>query len=94
MNVPVPDARAGEPSVCGNVEVFPLFIGLPFDRSSDYVLASEAMSAGTLAVREVSETGKVPCLLVDNSGGRAVLFVEGEEVRGGKQRGAGNSQSA
>ena len=33
----------------------------------------------------MSEAGEVPCLLVDNSGDRPVLFIEGEEVRGGKQ---------
>ena len=85
MCVEIPDVRVDEPSTFGNVAVFPLFAGLPLDTSSDYVLASEAMAAGTMVVREVSEIGEVPCLLVDNGGSRPALFVEGEEVRGGKQ---------
>jgi hypothetical protein len=85
MCVEIPDVRVGEPSVCNGVAVFPLFAELPLDRSLDYLLASEAMAAGTLSVREVSEAGEVQCLLVDNGGSRPVLFVEGEEVRGGKQ---------
>jgi hypothetical protein len=51
----------------------------------DYALAHEAMAVGTVAVREVSEQGQVPFLLVDNGGDQPVLFIEGAEVRGGKQ---------
>ncbi len=85
MCVEIHEVRVGEPSTFGNVAVFPLFVGMPPGKSPDYVLASEAMAAGTLTVQEVSETGEVPCLLVDNNGDRPALFVEGEEVRGGKQ---------
>ena len=82
-NVPIPDVRVGEPQTCGGVSVFPLFA----DQSSslDYLLSDEAMTAGTLAVREVSEDGSVGELLAENLGDQPVLFVEGEEVRGGKQ---------
>jgi hypothetical protein len=83
MCIEIPEIRVGEPQMCGNVTAFPLFG--EHSSSLDYVLASEAMAAGTLTVGEVSETGEVPCLLVDNVGDRPVLFVEGEEVRGGKQ---------
>jgi hypothetical protein len=51
----------------------------------DYALASEAMAAGTVAVSEVSEAGQVPALLADNCGELPALFLEGEEVRGGRQ---------
>jgi hypothetical protein len=83
MCVEIPDVRIGEPQVCGGVTVFPLFA----ERSSslDYLLADEAMAAGTLVVREVSEEGSVGDLLAENGGDQPVLFVEGEEVRGGKQ---------
>ncbi len=83
MCVEIPEVRVGEPQACGGVSVFPLFA----DHSSslDYLLSDEAMAAGTLAVREVSEMGEVPCLLADNGGDNFVLFVEGEEVRGGRQ---------
>ena len=83
MCVEIPDVRVGEPQACGGVAVFPLFA----DHSSslDYQLSDQAIVAGTLIVQEVSEIGEVPCLLVDNGGSQPVLFVEGEEVRGGKQ---------
>jgi hypothetical protein len=83
MCVEIPDVRIGEPQICGGVTVFPLFA----ERSSslDYLLADEAMAAGTLVVREVSEEGSVGDLLAENNGDQPVLFVEGEEVRGGKQ---------
>jgi hypothetical protein len=83
MCVEIPEVRVGEPQVCGGVSAFPLFAEQP--SSLDYLLSDEAIAAGTLAVTEVSEAGEVPCLLVDNGGDRPVLFVEGEEVRGGKQ---------
>ncbi len=83
MCVKIPDVRVGEPQACGGVAVFPLFADHSF--SLDYQLSDEAIVAGTLIVQEVSEIGEVPCLLVDNNGDRPALFVEGEEVRGGKQ---------
>jgi hypothetical protein len=51
----------------------------------DYVLAAEAVAAGAVTVTEVSEQGSVPELRVDNHGDVRVLFLEGEELRGGKQ---------
>jgi hypothetical protein len=83
MCITIPEVRMGEPQVCGGVTVFPLFAEQ--SSSVDYLLSDEAMAAGTLAVSEVSETGEVPFLLVDNGGDQPALFVEGEEVRGGKQ---------
>ena len=80
MNVPVPDIRIGEPQVCGDVSVFPLFA----ERSSsslDYLLFHEATAAKTLVVSEVSEAGEVPYLLLDNGGDRPVLLVGGGSAR-------------
>jgi hypothetical protein len=89
MHFEFPDVRVGEPSVCGGVAVFPLFIGLPLfpasDGTFDYILAHEALAAGTIEVREVSEEGSVGTLLVANGGQRPVLFVDGEELTGAKQ---------
>jgi hypothetical protein len=89
MNLHIPDIRVGEPTSCGRAAVFPLFAGRPSSPdgtgSCDYALASEAMAAGTVAVSEVSEAGQVPYLLVANCGDLPVFFLEGEEVRGGRQ---------
>ena len=68
---------------CGEMTVFPLFAE-PVT-ALDYLLAHEAMAAGTMIVREVSEEGSVSELLVENGGDQPVLFVEGEEICGGKQ---------
>jgi len=84
-NVPIPDVRVGEPQVCGGVSVFPLFTEQFPHGILDYLLADEAMAVGTLTVQEVSEDGSVGELLAENVDGRPVLFVEGEEVCGGKQ---------
>ena len=82
----IPQIRAGEPTQLGGVVVFPLFAGLPPSRYTlDYALASEAMVAGTLVVREVSEDGSVCELAARNLGDRPVLLVEGEELKGAKQ---------
>jgi hypothetical protein len=85
MCVTIPDIRVGEPIRCGRATVFPLFAPTCAIGTCEYELASEAMAAGTVAVSEVSEKGEVPVLLVDNGGDRSVLFVEGEEVSGGRQ---------
>ena len=89
MYLEVPEIRVGEPTVYGGVTVFPLVTGLPLfpggGGTFDYVLAHEAMAAGTVEVREVSEEGSVGSLLVNNGGDRAVLFLEGEELTGAKQ---------
>jgi hypothetical protein len=79
----LPQVRIGEALRHDALTVFPLFAesvaGL------DYLLADEAIAAGTVTVEEVSESGSVPNLLVNNQGDAAVLFIEGEELRGAKQ---------
>jgi hypothetical protein len=89
MSVSIPDVRVGQPIVSDGVAVFPLYSERSLfpdgDSTSGYALAHEAMAAGTVAVREVSELGLVGELLVDNTGDHPVLFLEGEELRGAKQ---------
>ena len=85
MCVEIPEVRVGEPQVCGSTSVFPLFAEIPPHGTLDYLLFDEATAAGTLAVREVPDDSRINRLLAENVGDRPVLFVEGEEVRGGKQ---------
>ena len=54
-------------------------------RHLDYLLAAEAIQAGSLAVSEVGEGGSVPELLAINEAERMVLLVDGEELVGAKQ---------
>jgi len=72
---------------CKGLAVFPLYSerGLLSEGDPEYVVAHEAMEAGTCVVREVSEEGSVGELLVENAGDTPVLFVEGEVMRGAKQ---------
>lgn len=79
----LPDVRVGDPMRHEALAVFPLFSAL--DGQVDYLLADEAIGAGSITVEEVSEGGSVPNLLVTNQGDSRVLFLEGEELRGAKQ---------
>lgn len=78
-----PDVRIAEPARHAALTVFPLFTEP--QAGGDYLLADEAIAAGSVTVEEVSESGSVPTLLVDNRADSAVLFLEGEELRGAKQ---------
>jgi len=51
----------------------------------DYTLATESISAGTLTVTEVDESGSVPELSAVNSGRTMILLLDGEELVGAKQ---------
>lgn len=79
----LPEVRVGDPIRHEAMTVFPLFS--PEGGGVDYLLADEAIAAGTVTVEEVSEGGSVPTLLVVNAGASRVLFLEGEELRGAKQ---------
>jgi hypothetical protein len=83
MFFPIPEVRVGDPLSDESLFVFPLFITTP--GSVDYVLAEEAISNGTVSVKEVSESGSVPELFVENSSDERILFIEGDELKGAKQ---------
>jgi hypothetical protein len=78
-----PEARIGDPVAHGALTVFPLFTESP--SPVRYALADEAIAAGSLTVEEVNQAGSVPDLVVENRLDCAVLFLEGEELRGAKQ---------
>ncbi len=83
MMVALPTFRIGEPVHHQGLSVFPLFsesIG-----QVEYRVAEEALAGGSATVEEVSETGSVPELLVDNRGDVRLLLLEGEELKGAKQ---------
>ena len=83
MPVTFPEIRVGDPIRHDGLAVFPLFAGPSSD--VEYVLSDEAIEAGSVAVEEVSESGSVPDLSVENKGDLRVLFLEGEELIGAKQ---------
>src|SRR4051794_39345388 len=79
----MPQIRVGDAIRHEALAVFPLFAGS--DEGVDYLLSDEAIAAGSVSVSEVSESGSVPELLVENTGDSRVLFLEGEELREAKQ---------
>jgi hypothetical protein len=83
MTLAVPDVRIGDPLRHEALSVFPLFAET--NGGVDYLLSDEALEAKSLVVEEVSESGSVPDLLVENKGDTRVLFIEGEELVGAKQ---------
>lgn len=83
MSVALPDVRVGKPIRCKSVSVFPLYT--PSSDKVKYTLADEAIAKRSLSVKEVSKSGSVPQLLVENKGNQRVLFLEGEELIGAKQ---------
>ena len=71
-----------------NLTVFPLISQL---RSSlDYLMLAEGLREGLVSVRELSERGSVPDLVVENRAKVAVLIVDGEELVGAKQNRVAN----
>ncbi len=66
-----------------NMTVFPLLA--PEDGDPGYLTLEEAMKKDLVQVREVSESGSVPELLLLNRGTESILIVEGEELVGAKQ---------
>ena len=83
MPLALPKLRVGNPLRHKALSVFPLFAD-PTGQV-DYRLADEALADESLIVEEVSESGSVPDLLVENKGDVRVLFIEGEELIGAKQ---------
>jgi hypothetical protein len=75
--------RVRAPNRAGPLTVYPLFHSAP--GGVDYALPDEALTGGWLSVSEVSAEGRISELVVENRGNRRVLFLEGEELRGGKQ---------
>lgn len=73
----------GAPVSHSNVEMIPL-IGTDA-AEADYLLLDDALERGLALVREISEHGSVPELLLDNRAARAVLLLDGEELIGAKQ---------
>ena len=83
MPIMFPIIRVGDPLRCEKLSVFPLFTE-PAGRV-EYALSDQAIEAGIISVEEISESGSVPELLVENKGEALVLFLEGEQLIGAKQ---------
>ncbi len=83
MSVVLPKIRVGEPVTYRGLALFPLFDGT--FQPVEYTLSDDGIASGVVTVEEVSASGSVPELLVENKGDIRVLFLEGEELIGAKQ---------
>jgi hypothetical protein len=63
--------------------MYPLLV--PEESAPGYLTLDEALAAGLTSVTEVSESGRVPELLVKNLAPQPVLILDGEELVGAKQ---------
>ncbi|MFC1657421.1 ARPP-1 family domain-containing protein [Candidatus Moduliflexota bacterium] len=55
------------------------------EEGPEYLTMEEAMGSDLLSVREVSDSGSVPELMVMNGAEKPVLLLDGEELKGAKQ---------
>jgi hypothetical protein len=75
--------KLGESQTYSNLTLFPL-IG-DGDSAPGYVLLDEALDRHLVRVTEVSTTGSVPELALENNSHESVLLVDGDELIGAKQ---------
>lgn len=73
----------GEAQRFENLEITPLLAPVP--GTADYLTLTEAQALGLAVVTEVSESGSVPTLLLENNADKAVFLLDGEELVGAKQ---------
>ncbi len=83
MAFALPKIRVGDPIRHEALSVFPLFADSQGE--VEYLLADVALAEESIIVEEISESGSVPNLMVENKGDVRVLFLEGEELVGAKQ---------
>src|SRR5512147_1084625 len=72
-----------QPQTHANLSIYPLHV--PNGHQRRYRTLDEAMKAEELVVKEISQSGSVPNLAVQNTGKLPVLIVIGEELIGAKQ---------
>jgi hypothetical protein len=73
----------GEVQSFENLQITPLLAPTP--GTADYLTLAEAQKLGLAVVTEVSESGSVPTLLLENNADQAVFLLDGEELVGAKQ---------
>ena len=83
MSLRLPKLQVGQPVRYEALTLFPLFAETSGEIA--YRLGDEALADQSVLVSEVSQSGSVPELMVENKGDLRVLFLEGEELVGAKQ---------
>jgi hypothetical protein len=82
MEVAMLDVRLGTRQTFHDLTIFPLIAGTAADLP--YVLLADAVAAAELAISEIGD-GTVPALLARNTGDRAILVLDGEQLLGSRQ---------
>ncbi len=75
--------RVGEASSHEGLTAFPVFSSIPGDLP--HITLNEAFRTERIEIRELTQGGSVPELLVVNKGGENILILDGEELQGAKQ---------
>ncbi|EDN68961.1 conserved hypothetical protein [Beggiatoa sp. PS] len=83
INQYIDSLNLGSIQVFKNMAIVPLF--LKNDTGPDYLTLQEALDKKVLKITELSESGSVPELKVENTGTEYVLLLDGEELMGAKQ---------
>ena len=78
----------GEARIARNLAVFPVFSGLK--SALEYQTLSEAVASGGARIREVSESGVVSDIVLENRSSKPILILDGEELIGAKQNRTAN----
>ena len=77
------ELKFGELQVFNNMGIFPLFTSI--NHAPQYLTLKEALEKRLLTITEVSQSGSVPELKVQNRAAIPVLLLDGEELAGAKQ---------
>ncbi|MEZ5573913.1 MAG: DUF6569 family protein [Halioglobus sp.] len=83
INTALQALTLGETQSFANLQITPLLKATA--GTADYLTLAEAQALGLAIVTEVSESGSVPTLLLENNADQAVFLLDGEELVGAKQ---------
>jgi len=83
INTALHNIVLGDTQTFANLAITPLMAAT--GSKADYLTLAEAQSMGLAVVTEVSESGSVPTLLLENTAEQAVFLLDGEELVGAKQ---------
>ena len=77
--------RIGSPQRNHSLSVFPLFANTDMASVVDYMLLDAALATEAFKIEEISESGSVPLLKVQNDLTQPVFLLDGDEIVGAKQ---------
>ncbi len=75
--------KVARKQVYRNLTLFPLLA--PDGVAPEYLTLEQALERDLIRITELDEDGSVPELMLENTGKKPVLIIEGEELVGAKQ---------